>query len=66
MISEAKKKADAKYRKSHIRRVALDMQKTYFEDVLKPAANNAGETVNGYIKKAIAERIRREQDVLGS
>lgn len=66
MKSKAKKQADARYIKSHIKRVPLDMQKTYFEDVLKPAADNAGETVNGYIKKAIAERIRREQDVLGS
>lgn len=63
MISEARKRADRKYKESHIKRVSLDMQKTYFEEILKPAADNAGETVNGYVKKAIAERIRREQDV---
>lgn len=61
MQKESQSRATAKYKKSHIKRVALEMQKEYFENVLKPAAETAGETVNGYIKKAIARRIEDER-----
>ena len=56
-------RATSKYKKTHIKRVALEMQKAYFEEVLKPAADAAGETVNGYIKKAIARRIDHEHSI---
>ena len=46
-----------KYHKNNIKRVPLDMQKEYFETVLKPCADDVGETVNGFIKKAIQDRI---------
>lgn len=62
MQKESQLRATTKYKKAHIKRVALEMQKDYFENVLKPAAEAAGETVNGYIKKAIARRI--EDDVI--
>lgn len=47
------------YRKSHIKRVPLDMQ---IEDYtrLKEAAEKQGEKVNQYIKIAIQQRIERE------
>ncbi len=48
-----------RYKKDHIKRVPFDMQKADYEE-LKAAAMRAGESVNGYIKKAIAERMQRE------
>lgn len=61
MQTEAAKRASVKYRKSHIRRIGLDVQNEYFETVLKPAVDKTGETVNGFIKKAIQQRIEREE-----
>lgn len=46
------------YRKEHIKRVVLDMQKSYFEEVLKPAAEKLGLPVNTFIKQAIEEKIK--------
>ena len=62
MQTQAQLKASAKYKKAHIKRVALEMKNEYFNEVLKPAADKAGEPVNTYIKKAIADRIEREID----
>lgn len=60
-MQDSQSRAIAKYKRTHIKRVALEMQIEYFEKVLKPAAEAKGETVNGYIKKAIARRIEDEQ-----
>lgn len=57
--SEAHKRANIKWQAANYRRVPLDVRKEYYTDVLKPAADKAGETVGGFIKKAIAERIER-------
>ncbi len=46
-----------KYKEKNIKRVPLDMQIDMYEK-LKQAAETNGETVNGFIKKAIAERLR--------
>lgn len=59
MITEARKQSMYRYAERHLKRVPLDLRKDYYEEVLKPAAEAAGESVNGYIKKAIDERIRR-------
>lgn len=53
--------ASKTYKKENIKRVPLDMQKTEYE-ALKAAATASGEKVNEYIKKAIRERMEREQD----
>ena len=50
-----------KYNEKNIKRIPLDVQKEYFETVLKPAADSAGVGVNTYIKQAIAEKIERDQ-----
>lgn len=52
---------DYKYRRDHFKRVGIDFQKEYYETVLKPAADAAGETVNGYIKEAVRRRIEAEK-----
>lgn len=58
--SEARKKASIKYAKEHLKRIPLDVSKDYYDNRLKPAADNAGESVNGYIKKSIDMRIDSE------
>ena len=50
-----------KWQKENMRRVPLDVRRDYYDEVLKPSADKAGETVGGYIKKAINERIEREK-----
>ena len=45
------------YRNEHIKRIPLDVQKSFYDNHLKPAADAVGETVNGYIKKAIELRL---------
>ena len=59
---EEKAKYDMQYAKSKLKRIPLDVQKEKYEEI-KAAADTAGETVNGYIKKAIDERIERESEV---
>lgn len=58
--SEAQKKAVAKYQKKAYDDIRLRLPKGYKDDILKPAADRAGESVNSFIKKAIEERISRE------
>ena len=59
-ISDAQRKANYKYKTSKIKRIPLDVQKDYYDNVIKPAADRAGSSVNGYIKKAISEKIERD------
>lgn len=58
-LTEAQKKANTKYREKSIKRIPLDVQKDKYEEI-KSAADRSGESVNGYIKKAIYERMERE------
>lgn len=55
-LSEKRKESMYKYAKENLKRIPLDVQKSKYEEILK-AATEAGETVNGYIKKAIDMRI---------
>lgn len=58
-VSDAQKKASINYAKRSIKRIPLDVQKEKYEEI-KEAATAAGQTVNGYIKKAIDERMERD------
>lgn len=60
--SDAQKKATLKYKAKHYKRVPLELSKEYYDTKLKPAADAAEESVNGYIKKAIDMRIDSEND----
>ena len=62
-LSEARKRANRKWTQNNLKRIPLEVRKEYYEDVLLPAAQKAGESVNGYIKKAIADRIERDREV---
>ena len=54
-----KKSYDLKYAKEKLKRIPLDVSKEKY-DQIKAAADNAGESVNGYIKKSIDMRIDAE------
>ena len=58
-LTEAQKRANTKYRKDNIKRIPLDVQIEKYEQIQKAAAE-AGESINGYIKRAIDERMERE------
>lgn len=53
---ENKKQYSLEYAKKHIKRIPLDVQLDKFEEI-KKASEEAGETINGYIKKAIDTRL---------
>ena len=54
-----KAKYDIEYAKNKLNRIPLDVQKEKYEEI-KAAATAAGESVNGYIKKAVDERMERD------
>ena len=53
-----KAKYDIEYAKNKLKRIPLDVQKEKYEEI-KAAATAAGESVNGYIKKAVGGRKGR-------
>ena len=58
-LSESQKKARYNYAKANLKRIPLDVQKEKYEEI-KVAATAAGESVNGYIKKAVDQRMKRD------
>lgn len=56
-----KRQYNDQYRKDHFKRIPLDVQKEKY-DQIKTAADNAGESVNGYIKKAVDMRMDSEKE----
>lgn len=58
-LTDAQKQARYDYAKKSLKRIPLDVQKEKYEEI-KAAANAAGEKVNTYIKKAINERMERD------
>ena len=58
-LTEAQKQSRYNYAKNNLKRIPLDVQKEEYEEI-KAAADAADEKVNGYIKKAIRERMERE------
>lgn len=57
-ITEERRKYLYDYHKNNLKRVPLDLQLSDYE-LLKAEAQNAGESVNGFIKQAIAEKLER-------
>ena len=51
-ISDKRKESMYNYAKKNLKRIPLDVQKEKYEEI-KAAAESAGESVNGYIKKAL-------------
>lgn len=56
-----KKSYDLKYAKDKLKRIPLDVPKEKY-DQIKAAADNAGESVNGYIKKSIDMRMEADSE----
>lgn len=54
--SEKKKQYNVEYSKSHYKRIPLDVTHDKYDEI-KSASDRAGETVNGYIKKAVDMRL---------
>mgnify|MGYP000061100027 CR=1 FL=1 len=59
--SENKKKYNLEYAKKKLKRIPLDVQIEKY-DQIKAASEKAGDTVNGYIKKAIDEKMQRDNE----
>lgn len=59
-IKKERQLYDAKYKKLNYKQIHFDVQKEYFNDVLKPAADKVGEPISAFIKKSITQRIERE------
>ena len=60
-LTDAQKQARYNYAKKSLKRIPLDVQKEKYEEI-KAAADKTGESVNGYIKKAIDERMERDSE----
>ena len=58
-LTEQRKDYLYNYQKEKLKRIPLDVTKEKYEEI-KAAADAANEPVNGYIKKAIDERMQRE------
>lgn len=58
-VSKAQQKAVAKYMKNNYDEIKIRVDKGR-RDVIKAAATAAGESVNGYIKKAVDQRMERD------
>ena len=56
--NEKKKKYDIEYAKNNLKRIPLDVTKEKYQEI-KSVSEKIGESVNGFIKKAIDERIGR-------
>ncbi len=57
-MTDSQRQAHYKYKKAHLKRVPLDLKLEEYQEV-KVAAEASGESVNGYIKKAIRLRLNR-------
>jgi hypothetical protein len=57
---QQKRQYDMKYAKSHLKRIPLDVPKASYDEIKAHAAGQ-GETVNGFIKRAITETMERDQ-----
>ncbi len=55
-----KAKYDIEYAKKNLKRIPLDVTKEKYQEI-KTAASIANESVNGYIKKAIDQRMNKSQ-----
>lgn len=58
-VSKAQIKATTKYESANYDKILLRLPKGKRE-VIQTAAEKAGESLNGYIKKAVDERMERE------
>ena len=58
-VSKAQQKAVAKYMKNNYDEIKVRVEKGK-RDIIKVAAETAGESLNSYIKKAVDQRMERD------
>ncbi|HBE09115.1 MAG TPA: hypothetical protein DCY81_01035 [Lachnospiraceae bacterium] len=61
VTTEAQKRAVIKYAKKNLKRIPLDVPLDMY-DQIKEHSEACGESVNGYIKAAITERMKNEDN----
>lgn len=61
-ISEAKKKANAKWNKANLDRIQLVVKKGVREQI-KQLAKDQGESLNAYIFEAVKKRAKEESNI---
>lgn len=59
-VSQAQRKAAAKYLKNNYDHLNIRYPKEYIETIKKKAEEN-GESIAGYVKRAIDDRIEKEE-----
>lgn len=64
-MADKKTEYNLNYAKEKLKRIPLDVQKEKYEQIAQAAAV-AGESVNGYIKKAIDLRMEQEKSGIKS
>lgn len=57
--SEKKKEYNREYSETHLKRIPLDVQRSFYEKV-QFAARSVGVPVNRYIKEAITARLEKD------
>lgn len=57
--TEARRKANAKYLKESVEDIRIRVPKGQ-KDIIKAAAEQAGESLNTYVRKSIDQRMERE------
>ena len=55
-----KYKYTSEWKRQNVKRIGLEVSPDKFEEI-KQAADTSGESVNGYIKKAIDERLSKDK-----
>lgn len=51
---------DMEYAKKNLKRIPLNIRKSFYSEVLVKAAEQSGMSTNGFIKTAIQEKIARD------
>lgn len=59
MTSKKQIKQINEWKKENVKRIAFEVKKDYYENILKPIAEKENEPINTFIKKSINERIER-------
>lgn len=59
-LTEKQKQQRMDYAKKNLKRIPLDVQKEKYDEI-KSHAENHGEAVNGFIKRAIDETMERDK-----
>lgn len=60
-MAKTRSEINMEYAKRSLKRIPLDVQKEHYE-AIKYHATRKGETVNGFIKRAINEVMQKEKE----